>query len=88
MQEKPAAKLTSGRITEALIADRQGPAGDFDRTLRTHLDSFCDSVRESVRPAATATVATPAADSTGSGIMSASSASPSPSKSMELAKSF
>jgi len=39
MQEKPAAKLTSGRITEALIAARQGPAGDFDRTLRTHLEA-------------------------------------------------
>lgn len=39
MQEKPAAKLTSGRITEALIAARQGPAEDFDRTLRTQLEA-------------------------------------------------
>ncbi|HSG88509.1 MAG TPA: S8 family serine peptidase, partial [Pseudomonadales bacterium] len=39
MQEKPSAKLTSGRITEALIAARQGPAGEFDRTLRTHLEA-------------------------------------------------
>jgi valyl-tRNA synthetase len=58
-----------------------------EETLRTQLDSFRDSVREAVRPAAPATVA-PAAGDTGSGIMPASSASPSSSKSMELAKSF
>jgi subtilisin family serine protease len=39
MQEKPAAKLTSGRITEAVIAARQGPAGEFDATLRAHLEA-------------------------------------------------
>ena len=39
MQEKPAAKLTSGRITEAMIAARQGPAETFDATLRGHLEA-------------------------------------------------
>jgi subtilisin family serine protease len=39
MQEKPAAKLTSGRITEAFIAARQGPAESFDATLRGHLEA-------------------------------------------------
>jgi len=39
MQEKPAAKLTSGRIAEAFIAARQGPPEQFDATLRGHLES-------------------------------------------------
>ena len=39
MQEKPAAKLTSGRITEALVAARQGPAEAFDATLRKNLEA-------------------------------------------------
>lgn len=39
MQEKPAAKLTSGRITEAVIAARQGPADAFDATLRSGLEA-------------------------------------------------
>jgi subtilisin family serine protease len=39
MQEKPAAKLTSGRITEAFIAARQGPAESFDATLRGNLEA-------------------------------------------------
>jgi len=39
MQEKPAAKLTSGRITEAVLAARQGPADAFDATLRSNLEA-------------------------------------------------
>ena len=39
MQEKPAAKLTSGRIAEAMIAARQGAADAFDATLRAHLEA-------------------------------------------------
>ena len=39
MQEKPSAKLTSGRITEAVIAARQGPADAFDATLRSNLEA-------------------------------------------------
>jgi len=39
MQEKPAAKLTSGRITEAVIAARQGPVDAFDATLRSQLEA-------------------------------------------------
>jgi subtilisin family serine protease len=38
MQEKPAARLISGRITEALVAAQRGPAADFDATLRSHLE--------------------------------------------------
>jgi len=37
MEEKPAAKLTTGRITEAVLEARQGPADAFDATLRAHL---------------------------------------------------
>lgn len=39
MQEKPSAKLTSGRISDALIAARQGPPEEFEATLRSHLES-------------------------------------------------
>ena len=39
MQEKPSAKLTSGRITEAVIAARQGPADAFDAKLRSNLEA-------------------------------------------------
>jgi len=39
MQEKPSAKLTSGRITEAVAAARQGPADAFDATLRSSLEA-------------------------------------------------
>ena len=39
MQEKPAAKLTSGRMTEAMIQARQGAPGDFDATLRAQLEA-------------------------------------------------
>ena len=39
MQEKPAARLTSGRITEAMLAAREGPADAFDRTLRASLEA-------------------------------------------------
>lgn len=38
MQEKPSAKLTSGRITEAVLAAREGPAGAFAATLRSNLE--------------------------------------------------
>ncbi len=44
MQEKPSAKLTSGRITEALIAARQGPPGEFQATLQGHLQSALDGL--------------------------------------------
>ena len=44
MQEKPSAKLTSGRISEALIAARKGPPGEFEATLRSHLQSALDSL--------------------------------------------
>ncbi len=39
MQEKPSAKLTSGRITEALIAASEAPDGAYDSTLSSHLES-------------------------------------------------
>ena len=39
MQEKPAAKLTSGRMTEALITALQGPADAFDASLRSSLEA-------------------------------------------------
>jgi subtilisin family serine protease len=39
MQEKPSARLTSGRISEALIAARRSPPGEFEATLRSHLGS-------------------------------------------------
>jgi hypothetical protein len=39
MQEKPSAKLTTGRITEAVLAAREVPAGDFDATLQSHLEA-------------------------------------------------
>jgi subtilisin family serine protease len=39
MQEKPAAKLTSGRMTEALITAHQGPADAFDASLRSSLEA-------------------------------------------------
>ena len=44
MQEKPSAKLTSGRISEALIAARKGPPGEFEATLRSHLQSALESL--------------------------------------------
>ncbi len=39
MQEKPSAKLTSGRITEAVLAAREAPEGEFDTTLRGTLQA-------------------------------------------------
>ena len=39
MQEKPAAKLASGRMTEALITAHQGPADAFGATLRSNLEA-------------------------------------------------
>jgi subtilisin family serine protease len=39
MQEKPSAKLTSGRITEAVLAAREAPEGEFDATLRRSLEA-------------------------------------------------
>lgn len=39
MQEKPSARLTSGRISEAVIAAKQGPAGSFSDTLRASLEA-------------------------------------------------
>jgi subtilisin family serine protease len=44
MQEKASAKLTSGRITEAVIAAREGPAGAFDTTLRTRLQGALEAL--------------------------------------------
>ena len=44
MQEKPSARLTSGRITEALVAARQGPPGEFEATLRSHRESALGSL--------------------------------------------
>ena len=39
MEEKPAAKLTTGRITEAVLAAREGPAEAFDATLQSNLEA-------------------------------------------------
>ena len=39
MEEKPAAKLTTGRITEAVLSAREGPADAFDATLRSTLET-------------------------------------------------
>lgn len=39
MQEKPSAKLTSGRITDALIAASEAPEGAYDSTLSSALES-------------------------------------------------
>lgn len=39
MQEKPAAKLTSGRIAEAILAARAAPAAEYEPTLRASLES-------------------------------------------------
>ena len=39
LEEKPAAKLTTGRITEAVLAAREGPADAFDATLRSNLEA-------------------------------------------------
>jgi len=39
MEEKPAAKLTTGRITEAVLSAREGPADAFDATLRSRLET-------------------------------------------------
>jgi subtilisin family serine protease len=39
MQEKPSARLTSGRIAEAVISAREGPPDAFEATLRASLES-------------------------------------------------
>jgi hypothetical protein len=39
LEEKPAARLTTGRITEAVLEARKGPADAFDATLRSSLES-------------------------------------------------
>lgn len=39
MQEKPAAKLTSGRIAEAILAARAAPAAEYEATLQASLES-------------------------------------------------
>lgn len=39
MQEKPSARLTSGRITDALIAASEAPEGAYDSTLSSALES-------------------------------------------------
>ncbi|MCU0977167.1 MAG: S8 family serine peptidase [Steroidobacteraceae bacterium] len=44
MQEKPSARLTSGRISEALIAARRGSPGEFAATLESHLESALGSL--------------------------------------------
>lgn len=44
MQEKPSARLTSGRIAEALIAAQEGPAGAFDETARAQLQGVLETL--------------------------------------------
>jgi len=39
LQEKPSAKLVSGRITEAVIAAREAPEGEYEATLRSTLEA-------------------------------------------------
>jgi len=39
LQEKPAAKLTSGRIAEAILAARAAPAAEYEATLQASLES-------------------------------------------------
>jgi subtilisin family serine protease len=54
LQEKPSSRLVSGRIAEAVLAAREGPAEAFDATLRSSLEQALaalpwDVVREDLQ---------------------------------------